>query len=70
MLNASSVAERAYIAVDHLMQLAMNYAWESMCRNAARRCPLRQTLAEDEYGGGDICSPEPGRWAADNRPLD
>lgn len=69
MIFVSSVAERTCLAVDHLLNLAMNHAWESMCRDAARRGSLRQTPAEDDYGGGDFCSPERTASTEDDQPL-
>jgi hypothetical protein len=69
MIDASSVAERTIIAVDHLMNMAMNHAWASMCRDAARRGPLRLVQAEDHYAGGDICSLERPADIEDDQPL-
>jgi hypothetical protein len=69
MIDASSVAERTIVAVDNLLNLAMNHAWASICRDAARRGPLQLVQAEDDHGGGDICSPEQPVPTGEDQPL-
>jgi hypothetical protein len=63
MYYASSIAERAILSVDRFINQAMTYAWTSTLE---RRCvgkelmpPLwrLQRTPEEEYGGGDLCSP-------------
>ena len=67
MIFVSSVAVRALLAVDHLLNLAMNHAWEQVRQDAERRGSLR--LPEDEYGGGDLCSLERPMPTEDDQPL-
>lgn len=56
MNYASSIAERAILSVDRFLNQAMTYAWTSTLE---RRLPGKeQPAAEDDYGGGDICSLE------------
>jgi hypothetical protein len=47
----TSVAERAIWVVDQVLNRAMAYAWTATLQ---RQYPD----AEDDLGGGDLCSPE------------
>ena len=75
MNYAVSAAERAIVSVDHFLNRAMTYAWTSTLQS---RCPgkelppsLRssQPPSEEDYGGGDLCSPERAAHANDDQPL-
>jgi hypothetical protein len=76
MIFASTVAERAILSVDHFLNQAMTYAWMTTLEHrGGYERPLlsgwrQQPAAEDEYGGGDICSPEVGDQTDDDQPLD
>jgi hypothetical protein len=77
MIFASTVAERAILSVDHFLNQAMTYAWMSTLekRGGYERPSLlsgwrQQPLAEDDYGGGDICTPELEDSTDDDQPLD
>jgi hypothetical protein len=72
----SSVAGRAILSVDHLINQAMTYAWTSTLEH---RCPgkefkpllwLAPPEGEENYGGGDFCSPEAEASTEDDRPLE
>jgi hypothetical protein len=75
MSYVSSVAERAIVSVDRLINQAMTYAWTSSLQH---RCPGREftprwrTLLEGEenFGGGDFCSPEADPSTDDDEPLE
>jgi len=75
MNYAASVAERAILSVDHFLNRAMTYAWTSTLEH---RCPGKalppshwrlQPPGEEDYGGGDLCSPEAATSDADDQPL-
>lgn len=77
MIFASTVAGRAILSFDHFLNQAMTYAWMSTLekRGAYERPPLlsgwrQQPLAEDEYGRGDICTPELEGSTDNDQPLD
>jgi hypothetical protein len=57
----TAVAERAIWAVDQVLNRAMVYAWTATLRR-------QQPAAEDDFGGGDVCSPE--AVCGDDEPLD
>ena len=74
MNYVSSVAERAMHSVDRLINQAMTYAWTSTLEH---RCPgseftLRlwrvQPEGQENYGGGDFCSPDAS--TEDDEPLE
>jgi hypothetical protein len=76
MNYVSSVAERAMVSVDRLINQAMTYAWTSSLQH---RCPGKELTAprwkgwidgEEEYGGGDLCSPEAESSTDDDQPLE
>jgi hypothetical protein len=76
MNYASSVAERAILSVDRLINQAMTYAWTSILEH---RCPGKelapplwraQPAGEENYGGGDFCSPEVEASTDDDQPLE
>ena len=53
MNYVTAVTERTIFAVDYFLNRAMVYAWEATLRR-------QQPAAEEDFGGGDICSlPEP-----------
>jgi hypothetical protein len=58
----TSVAERAFWAVDQVLNRAMAYAWTATLQ---RQPPA----AEDDFGGGDLCSPE-AAYGDDDQPLE
>jgi hypothetical protein len=74
MNYASSVAERAVLSVDRFISQMMAYAWASTLE---RRCPGKeltplwrsQPEGEENYGGGDLCSPEVQVSTDDDQPL-
>jgi hypothetical protein len=55
----TTVAERAFWAVDQVLNRAMAYAWTATL----------QPAAEDDFGGGDFCSPE-SAYGDDDQPLE
>jgi hypothetical protein len=64
MNYVTSVTGRTILAVDYLLNRAMFYAWEATLRR-------QQPAAEEDYGGGDICSlPEAAASTDDDQPLD
>jgi hypothetical protein len=72
----TSVAERAILSVDRLINQAMTYAWTSSLEH---RCPGReftpplwrlQPEGEENYGGGDFCSLEAEPLTEDDQPLE
>ena len=71
-----SVAERAIHSVDRLINQAMTYAWTSMlehrCPGAEFAPPLWsvQIFAEENYGGGDFCAPEPEASSEHDQPFE
>ena len=76
MYFASSIAERAINSLDRFINHAMTYAWTSTLQ---RRCtskelmpPLwrRQPEGEEDYGGGDLRSPEAEASTDDDQPLE
>jgi hypothetical protein len=75
MNYVSSVAERAIVSVDRLISQAMTYAWTSSLEH---RCPGRhftpqwrvQLEGEENFGGGDFCSPEVAASTEDDLPLE
>ena len=62
-MNVASVAERAIWAVDQVLNRAMVYAWMVALQR-------QQPAAEEDFGGGDICSPEAVSFAGDDQPLE
>jgi hypothetical protein len=78
MNYVSSVAERAMVTVDRLINQAMTYAWTSSLQH---RCPGKEFTkefaprwkalpeGEENYGGGDFCSPEADASTDDDQPL-
>ena len=61
MSYGTSVAERAILALDRFLSGAMTSVWASTLhhRDAKPASPKReQPPAEEDYGGGDICSLE------------
>ena len=62
MNYVTSVTARTIFAVDYLLNRAMVYAWEATLRR-------QQPPAEDEYGGGDICSLPEATSTDDDQPL-
>jgi hypothetical protein len=58
----ASVAERAIWAVDQVLNRAMVYAWTATLQR-------QHPAAEDDFGGGDFCSPE-AFFGDDDQPLD
>jgi hypothetical protein len=63
MNYVTSVTERTIFAVDYFLNRAMVCAWEATLRR-------QQPTAEDEYGGGDICSLPAPTFTDDDQPLD
>ena len=76
MNYVSSVAERAILSFDRLINQAMTYAWtstlEHRCRCTELTLSLRrvQPTGEENYGGGDFCSPEAEASNEDDQPLE
>ena len=74
MNYVSSAAERAIHSVDSLINQAMTYAWTTSLEH---RCPGREFTprwkwhpeGEENFGGGDFCSPEAGASTDDDQPL-
>jgi hypothetical protein len=74
MNYVSSVAERAILSVDRLINQAMTYAWTSSLEHrypGAEFAPRWrvQPEGEENYGGGDFCSPEMDALTEDDQPL-
>jgi hypothetical protein len=83
MNYVSSVAERAILSVDRailsvdrFINQAMTYVWTSTLEH---RCPGREFAprlcrdpleGEENYGGGDFCSPETEASSEDDQPLE
>ena len=76
MNYVSSVAERAIHSVDRLINQAMTYAWTSALEH---RWPGKefppplwgvQPESEENFGGGDFCSPEEEASTEDDQPLE
>ncbi len=76
MNYASSFAERAILSVDRFINQAMTYAWTSTLE---RRCSSKELMpppwrlqpeGEENYGGGDLCSPEAEASSDDDQPLE
>jgi hypothetical protein len=63
MRYVASVTERTICAVDYFLNRAMICAWEATLRR-------QQPVAEDEFGGGDICSLPEQAPTEDDQPLD
>jgi hypothetical protein len=59
----ASVAERAIWMVDQVLNRAMAYAWTATLQR-------QHPAAEDDFGGGDICSPDPIAFGDDDQPLE
>ena len=76
MYYVSSVAERAILSVDRFINKAMTYAWtstlEHRCPGSKFTLPLWrvQPKGEENYGGGDFCSPEVEVSTDDDQPLE
>jgi len=62
MNYVTSVTERAVFAVDYFLNRAMVYAWETTLRR-------QQPVAEEDFGGGDICSLQEQTSTDDDQPL-
>lgn len=62
MNYVTSVTERAVFAVDYFLNRAMVYAWEATLRR-------QQPAAEEDFGGGDICSLPEQTSTDDDQPL-
>jgi hypothetical protein len=62
-VNVASVAERAIWAVDQVLNRAMVYAWMVTLHR-------QQPAAEEDFGGGDFCSPEAVSFADEGQPLE
>jgi hypothetical protein len=62
MNYVTSVAERTIVAVDYFLNRAMVFAWEATLRR-------QQPAAEEDYGGGDICSLPEATSTDDDQPL-
>jgi len=58
----ATAAERAIWAVDQVLNRAMVYAWTVTLNR-------QHPAAEDDFGGGDVCSPET-TFADDDQPLE
>lgn len=72
---ASSVAERAALSVDRFISQMMTYAWISTLERRCRGKELTplgrsQPEGEENYGGGDFCSPEAEASTEDDQPLE
>ena len=63
MNYVTSVAERAIFAVDYFLSRALFSAWEATLRR-------QQPAAEEDFGGGDICSLPQATSDDDDQPLD
>lgn len=76
MNYASFVAERAIWVVDRLLNGAMTSAWMSALRyqdtleRQASRERREHPPAEEDYGGGDICSLQEAAPTEDDQPLE
>ena len=75
MNYASSVAGRAILAVDRFFNGAMTSAWTSILDhqdtlNRQARERREQPPAEEDYGGGDICSLQEAAPMEDDQPLE
>jgi len=74
MNQVSSVAERALLSVDHFLSQVMTYAWTSTLERRPSQTLLSfsrsQPPGEEDYGGGDICSPEASASTGDDQSLD
>lgn len=74
MNYVSSLAERAIVSVDRLINQAMTYVWTSSLEH---RCPGMESWprwrllpeGEENFGGGDFCSPEEEASTEDDQPL-
>ena len=62
MNYVTSVTERTIIAVDYFLNRAMVLAWEATLRR-------QQPAAEEDFGGGDICSLSEATSTDDDQPL-
>lgn len=63
MNYVSSVAERAIVSVDYLLNQAMTYAWtltlQRRCAGGELPSGFRlQRVAQEDYGCGNLCSSE------------
>jgi hypothetical protein len=58
----ASVAERAIWAVDQVLNRTMAYAWTVILRR-------QQPAGEEDFGSGDLRSPEAVNFGDDDRPL-
>lgn len=76
MNYVSSVAGRAILSVDRLINQAMTYVWTSTLEH---RCPGKETApplwrlqpeGQENLGGGDFCSPEADASTEDDQLLD
>jgi hypothetical protein len=76
MNYTSSIAERAILSIDRFIDQAMTYAWtstlERRCSGKELMTPLwrLQRAPEQEYGGGDLCSPRRKPSGDDHQPLE
>ena len=59
----ASVTERTIFAVDYFLNRAMVAAWEATLRR-------QRPVAEEDLGGGDICSLPAATSTDDDQPLD
>ena len=59
----ASMTERTIVAVDYFLNRAMVAAWEATLRR-------QQPVAEEDFGGGDICSLPAATSTDDDQPLD
>jgi hypothetical protein len=63
MNYVTSVTERTIFAVDYFLSRAMIFAWEAILRR-------QQPVAQEDFGGGDICSLPEASSTDDDQPLD
>jgi hypothetical protein len=63
MNYVASMTERTILAVDHFLNRALVCAWEATLRR-------QQPAAEEDLGGGDICSLPAATITDDDQPLD
>jgi hypothetical protein len=69
MEYATSAVERAIVAVEHFVELTVFHAWESIGHKMESLGDLRNTVPEDEYGGGDFCSLDEATPTEDEHPC-
>ena len=63
MNYVASMTERTILAIDYFLNRALVYAWEATLRR-------QQPAAEEDFGGGDICSLPTATATDDDQPLD